>query len=62
MEFTATYITAPAHSNMTRAMAYAFATYYDETDRVLDTPLFGPAQTLFLARALQKGPLLSDST
>jgi L-aspartate oxidase len=58
MEFTATYTTAPAHSNMTRAMAYAFATYYDETGRELDAPAFGPAQMLFLARALQKGRVL----
>ena len=58
MEFTATYTTAPAHSNMTRAMAYAFATYYDATGRELDAPPFGAAQMHFLARALQEGPVL----
>jgi L-aspartate oxidase len=43
---------------MTRAMAYAFATYYDATGRELDAPPFGAAQMHFLARALQKGPVL----
>jgi L-aspartate oxidase len=55
MEFTATFTVAPAHSTMTRAMAYAFASYYDEEGRDLDAPPFGYEQMLFLARALQRG-------
>jgi L-aspartate oxidase len=56
MEFTAAYTIAPAHSTMTRSMAYAFATYYDADGRELDIP-FGPDQTIRLARALQLGPV-----
>ncbi|WP_275514772.1 FAD-dependent oxidoreductase [Bradyrhizobium yuanmingense] len=56
MEFTAAYTIAPAHSTMTRSMAYSFATYYDAAGRELDLP-FGPDQTLRLARALQRGPV-----
>lgn len=56
MEFTAAYTIAPAHSTMTRSMAYAFATYYDAEGRELDLP-FGPDQTIRLARALQRGPV-----
>jgi succinate dehydrogenase/fumarate reductase flavoprotein subunit len=54
MEFTAAYTIAPAHSTMTRSMAYSFATYYDAEGRELDLP-FGPDQTIRLARALQRG-------
>lgn len=53
MEFTAAYTIAPAHSTMTRSMAYSFATYYDADGHELDLP-FGPDQTLHLARALQR--------
>lgn len=56
MEFTAAYTIAPAHSTMTRSMAYSFATYYDADGRELDLP-FGPDQTIRLARALQRGPV-----
>jgi L-aspartate oxidase len=56
MEFTAAYTIAPAHSTMTRSMAYSFATYYDVDGRELDLP-FGPDQTVRLARALQRGPV-----
>ncbi|MET4070781.1 succinate dehydrogenase/fumarate reductase flavoprotein subunit [Bradyrhizobium sp. S3.2.6] len=56
MEFTAAYTIAPAHSTMTRSMAYAFATYYDADGGELDLP-FGPDQTVRLARALQRGPV-----
>jgi len=56
MEFTSAYTIAPAHSTMTRSMAYAFATYYDADGRELDLP-FGPAQTAGLARALLRGPV-----
>lgn len=56
MEFTAAYTIAPAHSTMTRSMAYAFATYYDADGRELDLP-FGPQQTIGLARALLAGPV-----
>ena len=56
MEFTAAYTIAPAHSTMTRSMAYAFATYYDAGGHELDLP-FGPDQTVRLARALQRGPV-----
>ncbi|MBC9876592.1 FAD-binding protein [Bradyrhizobium sp. INPA01-394B] len=56
MEFTAAYTIAPAHSTMTRTMAYSFATYYDAAGHELDLP-FGPDQTLRLARALQRGPV-----
>ncbi|MGO4714326.1 FAD-dependent oxidoreductase [Bradyrhizobium sp. 2TAF24] len=56
MEFTAAYTIAPAHSTMTRSMAYSFATYYDADGRELDLP-FAPDQTLRLARALQRGPV-----
>ncbi|MGY4287932.1 hypothetical protein ACVWXO_007152 [Bradyrhizobium sp. LM2.7] len=54
MEFTAAYTIAPAHSTMTRSMAYSYATYYDEDGNELDLP-FGPDQTIRLARALQRG-------
>jgi L-aspartate oxidase len=56
MEFTAAYTVAPAHSTMTRTMAYSFATYYDADGRELDLP-FGPDQTRHLARALLRGPV-----
>jgi L-aspartate oxidase len=56
MEFTAAYTIAPAHSTMTRSMAYSFATYYDGEGRELDLP-FSPDQTERLARALLKGPV-----
>jgi succinate dehydrogenase/fumarate reductase flavoprotein subunit len=56
MEFTAAYTIAPAHSTMTRSMAYSFATYYDADGRELDLPL-GPDQTRRLARALLRGPV-----
>jgi succinate dehydrogenase/fumarate reductase flavoprotein subunit len=56
MEFTAAYTVAPAHSTMTRTMAYSFATYYDADGRELDLP-FGPDQTERLARALLNGPV-----
>ncbi len=56
MEFTAAYTIAPAHSTMTRSMAYAFATYYDTDGRELDLP-FGPQQTIGLAKALLAGPV-----
>ncbi|UFZ08215.1 FAD-binding protein [Bradyrhizobium ontarionense] len=56
MEFTAAYTIAPAHSTMTRSMAYAFATYYDADGRELDLP-FGPQQTIALAKALLAGPV-----
>jgi L-aspartate oxidase len=58
MEFTAAFTIAPARSNMTRTMSYSFATYYDVDGQELDSPAYGPAQTRFLARALQKGPVL----
>jgi L-aspartate oxidase len=54
MEFTAAYTIAPAHSTMTRSMAYSYATYYGEDGEELDLP-FGPDQTIRLARALQRG-------
>ncbi|WP_315799075.1 FAD-binding protein [Bradyrhizobium sp. SZCCHNRI3043] len=56
MEFTAAYTIAPAHSTMTRSMAYAFATYYDADGRELDLP-FGPQQTVGLAKAMLAGPV-----
>ncbi|MGA2292412.1 FAD-binding protein [Bradyrhizobium sp.] len=56
MEFTAAYTIAPAHSTMTRSMAYSFATYYDADGRELDLP-FAPDQTQRLARALLRGPV-----
>ena len=56
MEFTAAYTIAPAHSTMTRSMAYSFATYYDADGHELDLP-FRPDQTIRLARALQRGPV-----
>jgi len=56
LEFTAAYTIAPAHSTMTRSMAYSFATYYDADGNELDLP-FGPEQTIRLARALQRGPV-----
>ena len=56
MEFTAAYTIAPAHSTMTRSMAYSFASYYDADGRELDLP-FGPDQTVRLARALQRAPV-----
>jgi L-aspartate oxidase len=56
MEFTAAYTIAPAHSTMTRSMAYAFGTYSDADGNELDLP-FGPDQTVRLARALQRGPV-----
>ena len=56
MEFTAAYTIAPAHSTMTRSMAYSFATYYDGDGRELDLP-FGPQQTIGLAKALLAGPV-----
>jgi succinate dehydrogenase/fumarate reductase flavoprotein subunit len=56
MEFTAAYTVAPAHSTMTRTMAYSFAIYYDADGRELDLP-FGPDQTVRLARALLQGPV-----
>lgn len=56
MEFTAAYTIAPAHSTMTRSMAYAFATYTDADGHEMDLP-FGPDQTIRLARALQRGPV-----
>jgi L-aspartate oxidase len=56
MEFTAAYTIAPAHSTMTRSMAYSFAVYSDADGRRLDLP-FGPEQTSHLARALQRGPV-----
>lgn len=58
MEFTAAFTIAPARSNMTRTMSYSFATYYDVDGRELNAPPYGPAQTRFLARALQNGPVL----
>jgi succinate dehydrogenase/fumarate reductase flavoprotein subunit len=39
-------------------MSYSFATYYDADGRELDAPPYGPAQTRFLAKAMQKGPVL----
>lgn len=56
MEFTAAYTIAPAHSTMTRSMAYSFATYYDADGHELDLP-FGPQQTVGLAKALLAGPV-----
>ena len=56
MEFTAAYTIAPAHSTMTRSMAYSFATYYDADGRELDLPP-GPDQTQRLARELLRGPV-----
>ena len=56
MEFTAAYTIAPAHSTMTRSMAYAFAAYYDGDGHELDLP-FGPQQTAGLAKALLEGPV-----
>ena len=54
MEFTNAYCIAPAHSSMTRAMSYVFATYYDESGRELPIPP-GPNNTPALARALLQG-------
>ncbi|MBE9604738.1 FAD-binding protein [Acetobacteraceae bacterium H6797] len=56
MEFTGAYTVAPAQSNMTRTMSYAFATYYDTEGRELVIPP-GPEQTPALARALLAGPV-----
>ncbi|MGO4682140.1 FAD-dependent oxidoreductase [Hyphomicrobium sp. 2TAF46] len=57
MEFTAVYTIAPAHSTMTRSMAYSFATYYGADGSELDLPKIGPDLTVSLARALQRGPV-----
>lgn len=57
MEFTAVYTIAPAHSTMTRSMAYSFATYYGADGRELDLPTIGGELTVPLARALQRGPV-----
>jgi L-aspartate oxidase len=43
---------------MTRTMSYSFATYYDADGHELEAPPYGAAQTRFLARALQRGPVL----
>ena len=56
MEFTAAYTVAPARSNMTRTMSYAFASYSDAGGRPLDIPS-GPDNTRPLARALLRGPV-----
>jgi L-aspartate oxidase len=56
LEFTAIYTIAPAHSNMTRSMSYAFATYYDAAGEELPVPP-GPDQTRPLARAMLEGPV-----
>lgn len=58
MEFTAVYCVAPARTTLTRSMSFAFATYYDETGRVL--PIGGPDITRPLAQALLRGPVFAD--
>jgi succinate dehydrogenase/fumarate reductase flavoprotein subunit len=57
MEFTNAYCVAPAGTNMTRAMAYSFARYFDSDGRELDIPL-GPDNSRYLAAALQQGTVL----
>lgn len=56
MEFTDAYTVAPAFSNMTRAMSYVFARYFDTDGRELEIPP-GPANHREIARALLKGPV-----
>lgn len=55
MEFTAAYTVAPRHSTMTRAMSYAFATYYDEDGHEIDAPFFGPDYNQRIGAALLRG-------
>jgi succinate dehydrogenase/fumarate reductase flavoprotein subunit len=55
MEFTAAYTVAPLHSTMTRAMSYAFATYYDEAGHEIEAPFFGPDYNQRIGGALLKG-------
>lgn len=56
MEFTNFYTVAPKFSSMTRAMAYAFARYFDAAGRELGIPS-GPGETPALAAALLQGPV-----
>jgi L-aspartate oxidase len=42
---------------MTRAMSYAYASYYDEAGHEIDTAFFRPDHTAQLARALLRGRL-----
>jgi succinate dehydrogenase/fumarate reductase flavoprotein subunit len=56
MEFTNAYCVAPAGTNMTRAMAYSFARYFDSDGSELDIPP-GPDTNRHLAAALQRGPV-----
>ena len=63
MEFTATYTMAPAHSNMTRSMAYTFATYYDEGGRELELRLTAPRRRGFSpAHCRRARAVLASST
>lgn len=55
MEFTSYYTVAPAGSNMTRSVSYAFASYRDAAGTPLDIPA-GDA-TRPLARAMLQGPV-----
>jgi len=57
MEFTNAYCVAAAGTNMTRAMAYSFARYFDADGRALDIPP-GPDSNRHLAAALARGPVL----
>jgi succinate dehydrogenase/fumarate reductase flavoprotein subunit len=59
MEFTGYCTVAPAGTNMTRSMSYAFATYFDESGRELAIPP-GPGNTLALAAALLRGKVFCD--
>jgi succinate dehydrogenase/fumarate reductase flavoprotein subunit len=56
MEFSSYHTVAPAFSNMTRSMSYAFATYLDDSGRELAVPQ-GQESTRVLARAMLAGPV-----
>jgi L-aspartate oxidase len=56
LEFTGIYTVAPAGTPMTRAMAYAWADYFDESGRQIDV-LSGDA-TRVLAKALMQGKVV----
>lgn len=59
MEFSAFYTVAPARTTMTRAMSYAYATYFDAQGRTLPIPA-GPDGIHALGQALSEGPVFCD--
>lgn len=59
MEFSAFYTVAPVRTSMTRAMSYAFATYFDEAGERVAIP-HGPDPSGPLARALSRGRVFCD--